>query len=171
MYLRQDKILAGLDAWMNQALAPPALDATVQDLLTAPEQGRDRAKRERLMTEIAECDRVLEHYRFALEADGGGDRAVLLGWIGKAEVKRVLAQHHLAALRTTAPVSESELRRLIAQVPDMGALLPVATDEERMTLYSNGDLRLAYDPLARIMTDKVDVATLAWAKVSVRGGT
>ena len=162
VYLRQDKILTGLDAWMNEALAASALDATVDDLLRAAKRGADHVERDRLMAEAADCERVLARYRLALEAESGGDIPVILQWIREAEAKRVLAQHRLAALRVEPRVNESELRRLIARVPDMAALLAIATDEERQTLYRNGDLRLTYDPLAKIMTADVDVAALVW---------
>jgi hypothetical protein len=33
--------------------------------------------------------------------------------------------------------------------PDMQALLAIATDEERRTLYRNGDLRLTFHPRRR----------------------
>lgn len=166
IYVRVDRMIASLEAYLSIAFNPDNREQLVADLL-AYENGDGAEEATALREEIASAQRALSRHKHLVESDEAADLSVISGWIKEAEARRVMAEHRLNGLLAQPNVSEAEIRSLLAKVPDLGVLLGLATNEERTALYTAMDVRLAFNA----GDQSVDVASLAWAYRSVRGGT
>jgi len=162
VYLREDRMVRLLDQWMTTALSPEALDVTVTDLLNEAARSEDGQEILALRQDVADAQRLLNRYKAVLDADPGDDLMEVIRWIKEAQGKRSAAEHRLNLLLRQPRLDEATLRAMIAEVPDMRALLALATDEERRVIYKSMDLRCTYQIHTRTMLVEVNAAALAW---------
>ena len=147
VYLRESDVTPALDGWLLSVFDPKNLDAAVAALSAAqsPDDGA-LARAEAARRAIADCDARLQKYRSALEA--GADPAVVAGWIKEVESDRFHAERELASTASTVqPLSEAEIRALVASQRKVLRSLARATPEQRAIIYSQTmGLRITHNP-------------------------
>ncbi len=162
VYVREAVLVRALDEWLARAFNPESLDATVADLLAAARDDIDPAAIAAARAKIAEADRLLQRYKVIVDTDSDSDLSAVVGWIREAQAKRAAGERRLFELQRKVSLDEDTLRAMIADVPDMAALLREAPPEQRAAIYASMDLRLAYAAEERRVYAEANAAGVAW---------
>lgn len=157
--LREDLLVAPLDAWLAGYFAPDRRDGTISYLLHQHEQDRqihqpavNAAPTGEGQEIVRRCDAKLERYRAALDA--GADPGVVTGWIAETQGERRAAQ---AALDDTRPaiaqpkaadirLTEQALCALIEKLGSIADALATADSERKAEAYRALGMILTYEP-------------------------
>jgi hypothetical protein len=169
VYVREADLLPSLDEWLLSVFDPKNLAVAVAALSAA--QSPDdtaTARAEAARRAVKDCDGRLAKYRSALEA--GADPVVVAGWMSEVQADRLAAERELASTGTIAqPLSEAEIRALVASQRQILKSLSRATPEQRATIYGQTmGLQVTYNP--RDASIEIE-ARPACTQVCVGGGT
>jgi site-specific DNA recombinase len=168
VYLKESEVTAALDTWLLRHFDPENVDATSKAMAAAQvtdDAGAARAEAAR--RRITDCDDRLRKYRSALEA--GADPAIVAGWMKESEAERLAAELELSETASQDPLSEREIRALIAVVRTSLASLDGADPEVRKTIYQEMGLRLTFHPERNAV--EIESRPTACTQVRVGGGT
>jgi site-specific DNA recombinase len=159
VYLREAEILPELDTWLTKALDPRHLPATL-DALAAGQLTEPSPEETGLREEIAACERQLAQYRAAL--DGGGDPAVVGGWITETQARKLTAEARLRTHNaTTGPapghMSKEEIAALADTITGLMAVPHHAEPADKTDIYTALGLRLTYNPGPRTVTARAEI--------------
>ena len=149
VYLREDAVLAPLDAWLAQAFAPEHLERSLAALEHAqPDTTPDLERAQRVITE---CDRKLACHKAALEA--GAEPTLVAAWIQDVQRERALAHATLTHIdhRTgNGRMTTDEIRAVIDTLGGLLAILHQADPADKAEVYRQLGLTLTYDHEKRI---------------------
>jgi site-specific DNA recombinase len=168
VYLKEADVTAAIDGWLLRHFDPENVEATVEALAAAQapdDAGAARAEAAR--RKIADCDDRLRKYRGALEA--GADPAIVAGWIKESEAERLTGELDLSETVAHDPLSEREIRALIAAVGSSLASLDEADPEVRKAVYQEMGLRLTHHPERNAV--EIESRPASCTQVRVEGGT
>ncbi|MEV6108528.1 hypothetical protein AB0M28_28060 [Streptomyces sp. NPDC051940] len=150
VYVRQDRILPALDAWLARVFAPGRLRQTLREMRDAqqlqPQPTTDTRTAQRT---VADCERRLERYRNALEA--GADSKTVTRWISTVLAQQTAARAEIAAAedRRPAVLGEADIERMITALGGMTDAIQSAPSGAKGPLYDAFGLRLTYKPQTR----------------------
>lgn len=114
VYLREDRLLPQLDAWLSCKFDPIALASTVRELEAA--QADESKPDEVAEREIAECDAKLRQHRAALEA--GADPVLVTTW-NETQAKRAVAKARLRKPTGRRRMTCDEITSLVKAIGDV----------------------------------------------------
>ena len=168
VYLREDKIVERLDAWLGRLFEPERRDETIDALHRAGQDPLEEARRQQITAKLRTCDDKLATYRAALE--GGVDLETVSAWISEVRAERTRYEIDLARLGGQTRLSREQIASLVAQMSDLATLLHQADPRDRAEVYARLNLRLTYHKdTNRVMVEsRPDPAC---TKLGVRGGT
>jgi site-specific DNA recombinase len=175
VYLRESDVLPALDQWLGGLFAPHRLEDTIRTLAAAqpttsagqPLPGPDPHTDQAAI--IADCNTRLARYQAALDA--GADPQTVATWTRNVQAERA------AALATAAPTptkkhTETDIRRLIADLGNMLDVLRDADPADKARVYTELRLRLTYQPAQQIVRAEANLDPHdRGAMGCVRGGT
>ncbi|GAB3250382.1 recombinase family protein [Kineosporia babensis] len=166
VYVREDKILPHLDAWLDQLFSPTRCHQTV-DLLREGSRVSGIESRRESLKKLQACDGKIRRYREALEA--GADPSMVAQWTSEvvAEQARLTV-----ALRDLEPANELSKKELLQVVEELGGLsqaLKKAEPRDRADLYLQLGLHLCYEQDNRLI--RATIIPEACTTLRVRGGT
>jgi site-specific DNA recombinase len=167
VYVRETQIVPPLDEWISRIFEPDRLDETCRALAEAQEPAAaDEGSAAAARRTVADCDARLARYREALEA--GTDPAVIARWIAEVEGERRAAEESLRRRRSTAALTEAEIRTMIETLADLVGVLDAADPAKRAALYESLGLSLMYEPSKRRVLVEADLSGVR--PVRVGGG-
>ena len=102
-----------------------------------PQGGQTAARAEAARSTLTEYERKVAKYRAALESDDGPPPALVAGWLREVEVQRLTAEAELAATAPAQPLSEAEIRALVASQRNALLSLADADPQKRATIYAH----------------------------------
>jgi hypothetical protein len=172
--LREREILPAVDTWLARALEPDQIEATIAAMAAAITARSTPITQTHAVLEaaIADCDNRLARYKAMLDA--GGDPESAAAWTREAQAEKAAAQAMLrsAAASATQGMSAGEIRRILANLGDLPAVIRGADAEHKADVYRQVNLRLAYHPGIRIVRAEACLGSHKhWATGCVRGGT
>jgi site-specific DNA recombinase len=148
--LREDHLLPHLDSWLAELFGAEHLDDTGQAMAAGGGvNGTDDTSA--IKAAIRECDRKLERYRQALEADA--DPVLVAGWIKQATRERAGAEAQLreAELAAAATVTAAQLRSEIEAIGGLFPLLHSSDTQLKAKFYEKVGLECVYDPGSQVV--------------------
>lgn len=148
--IREDHLLPHLDSWLAELFGAEHLDETCQAMAAAAGTN-GTVDTSSIKTAIRECDRKLERYRQALEADT--DPVLVAGWIKQATKERAGAEARLreAELAAAVTVTAAQLRPEIEAIGGMLPLLESSDPELKAKFYEEVGLESVYDPGCQVI--------------------
>ena len=168
--LRQDAILAPLDAWLAQKFAPRHLAGTIEELAAAAAIEATHEGGDEVAGKIAQCNRRLAQYRATLDA--GGDPAVVARWITETEAERAKYQAMKRPTSQRPPMSREEIASIVNTLADLRAVVHDADPADKAEIYAQLGLKLTYQPQSRTVRAEARLSDAPhWYFESVRGGT
>ena len=168
IYVREDRVMRPLDAWLGSLFDPQHLEQTVDQLLAAGDDPAYDAATSTARDTIAACDKKLVRYREAF--DSGIDPKIIAKWISDTEAEKAKAEFDLARLGTRSQPSRDDLIELIGSFGDAVALLETADPAAKAPVYRHLGVRLEYDHAKRLVRAEArPEASCAYGRV--RGGT
>ncbi|MDQ3312706.1 MAG: hypothetical protein M3517_11425 [Actinomycetota bacterium] len=93
---------------------------------------------------VEECDARLARYKATLDA--GGDPIALAQWMTETRAKRAIAERDLAEAIPEPPVSEVEVRALVAQLGDITRRLAQLLAAAKSKLYDEIGVKVFWTP-------------------------
>ncbi len=167
LYLREDKILELVDAWIGRAFAPRNLRTTLDAMVAAQHDDTDQHRITTAREKIASCDSKLAKYRAALEA--GTDPALVQQWITQVQAERAVAEAEARQLSGRRTMTADEIRTIVEALSDIAAILRTAEPGDKAEVYRQLGLNLQYEPGLRKI--KAEASPMDHVVVCVRGGT
>jgi site-specific DNA recombinase len=169
VYVRESAIVPKLDAWIGTLFDPANLDETCQALAMAGgATDGDHARIEAAKRKIEDCDRRLAQYRKSL--DDGAPTAIVAGWMAEVQGERLHAEREIGAVQPAGQLTRDQVRALVQSLKDIAAVLATADPKLKTEVYEELGISVTYDPTRRVA--KLESRPqVAWAKVSVGGGT
>ncbi|HUF98538.1 MAG TPA: recombinase family protein [Ilumatobacter sp.] len=151
VYVREDVVVPGLDAWIAGLFDDEHLDATCAALAAAsdtePEMHQDREVG--LRRQIKDCDAKLTKYRALLEQQP--DITTVGSWIAEVERERKRLERELGRKPTTHKLTTNEIKALVGQLKDIVAVLANASPEDKRAIYDELGLNLTYHPETKMV--------------------
>ncbi len=146
VYVREDAITPGLDAWLGQLFDDEHLDSTCQALADASQLGDDdyQATQLDLRRRLKECETKLARYRQVLES--GTDAPVIGEWIAEVDQQRRSLERQLGRKPTDRSLTAAEVRALVTRLKDIVAVLGRADPQLKRQVYDELGVRLTYQP-------------------------
>jgi len=142
VYLREELLLAQLDAWLSRKLDPVAFTSAVRAYeATRPgELQPDQSAQQ----EIADCDAKLRQHRAALEA--GADPVLITSWMKETQALRALAEARLKKPAARRRMTEEEITGLVTEMGAIVRALEDADPADKAEIYQRLGLTLTYHP-------------------------
>ena len=169
VYVREDVVVPGLDAWIAGLFDDEHLDATCAALAaasdTGPEVQQDREVS--LRRQIKECEAKLTNYRALLEQQP--DITTVGSWIAEVERDRKRLERELGRKPTTHKLTSNEIKALVGQLKDIVAVLADASPEHKRAIYDELGVNLTYHPESK--TVRAGAGAPHVLRVGVGGGT
>jgi site-specific DNA recombinase len=166
VYLREELLLAEVDAWLSRKLDPVAFSAAVREYeATRPDEPKPD---ESAQQEIAECEAKLRQHRAALEA--GADPVLVTSWMKETQARRALAEARLskpAAQRRR--MTQEEITALVAEIGEIMQALRDADPADKAEVYSRLGLTLTYHPDEKRVAAEARPASIMYVGVCPRG--
>lgn len=165
--LREDSILAALNAWIGEVFAPENRDKTVTAMLASQNlHGEGAGHHEAAKKRLADAQARLRRHQAAIEA--GVDPSALVEVINQAQAERAAAEAELANVPASTMITDAEIHAMIDSLGDVGAALSDAKPDSLSQLYQRLRLDLRYKP----HENAVEVTSnLRVVSAGVRGGT
>lgn len=168
VYLREDHLSDGVNAWIARLFSPKNLDETVAILVGA--QGKEAAvdAAEQVFRErIAAAEATMARLQRALEA--GWDPEALTGQYNAAVAEKKAAFAGLEALEPAERLSASDISAMVKELGAMKAVLDRADRGDLADLYGALGLEVSYNHKTRVAD--VSISTPRVVSLRVRGGT
>lgn len=158
--VREERILAALDAWLDILTDPDHIDATVAAIVAADEAGDpEPAELVQARRQCQRLERELDRMLAAIRA--GMDPALAAGQTRKIQAEIANARSTIREWEhshtTTAPLSECEVRDALTAAGGLVAILASADRTERAALYRALGLTLRYEKEAPTGEERVHV--------------
>jgi len=167
VYLREDRIVPGLDDWLAGLFRPGELARTVRLLEQAQDADVDDAVTAEERREIADCEAKLRQHRAALEA--GADPAIVTGWMAETQARRAAAEARTRPGPQRLRLSRGEITRHIAAIGDVTGVLATGNLADKATLYGQLGLSLTYQQAAMTVTVKARPLSDMYVRLCPRG--
>ena len=169
VYLREDRLAAEVNRWIDGLFNPRNLESTVAAMVGAqdgpdPAEVAEAAYRRRIGAAEAEMARLQR----ALEA--GWDPERLTSQYNAAVAEKRAAQAGMDAIEVTERLTTSEVREMVVEFGDVGKALKRADRGDLADLYKALDLTVTFDHREK-MAEVFMNPTTRVVKVGVRGGT
>jgi hypothetical protein len=138
VYVREDAVVAALDAWL-----PTLIDA---DLLAASQEPDPSmaVRHDELTRRLSEIDQSTRNLVSAIEA--GTDPAVVQPRLVELKVEREAAARDLTGMATPAAISSQDIERILDELGGLHQILSTAEPTEKSQVYASLGLRLRYQP-------------------------
>lgn len=146
IYLREDAVLPGLDAWIAQLFDPDHIDDTCAALAAANDTEPDHhVDRDTLLRDqLRDCDAKLSKYRTLLEQQP--DVTSVGTWIAEVERERRRIERLLGDRPTSRSLTQPEIKALVTQLRDIASILADAGPKDRRAVYDELGVTLTYHP-------------------------
>lgn len=168
VYVREDRVLRPLDAWLADLFAPAHLEQTVEQLLAGGRDDTYETQTQAARDTLKACDAKLVRYREAF--DSGIDPKIIAKWIADTEAEKAKAEFDLARLGERAQPTRDDLITIISSFSDAVSMLEQADPAAKAPVYAHLGVRLEYDHEKRLVRAEArPEAPCAYERV--RGGT
>ncbi len=166
IYVREDAVLPGLDAWLASLFDDDHLDDTTATLAGNSEPDPAAEQREtNLQDAIAECDRKLDNYRALLDHEDAV--AVAAKWISETQQERRTLEAQLGRQIPGGEMTTEQVKALVNALQDIVAVIADAEPADKAELYNELGVSLRYDPDGTVSVQ----AHPRGVQVRVGGGT
>jgi site-specific DNA recombinase len=144
--VREQPITDGLDTWLGSLFDNEHIDTTCAELAAASQLPADDhdAHELDLRRRLKECETKLSRYRDVLER--GTDAPIIGDWIAEVEMERRSLERQLGRKPTERPLTQAEVKTLVARLKDIVAVLKNADPELKRSGYDELGVRLTYHP-------------------------
>lgn len=150
MYLREDKVIPRLDAWLAKLFDPANLDSTCEALAIAGNvDDAAEARLEAARRQIADCGSRLANYRAALDA--GADATIVAGWMADVQGERLRAEIDVRKAVPGGQMTKEQVRTLVLALHDIASVLATADLKLKAEVYSELGVSVSYDHVHRIV--------------------
>ena len=147
VYLREDHLLGQIDDWLDGLFSPTRLESTL-DLLLEPDDDADESSaRQRLESELRDCDRKVAKYRALLDEDV--EPTLVAAWLKEITATRRLTERRLADLRAEPKPAFADRETLRAALTDLGGISGILADgdqRDRAAFYETVGITGLYKP-------------------------
>jgi site-specific DNA recombinase len=168
VYVREDRVLRPLDAWLGELFSAQHLERTVDQLLAAGEDPHHDAQSKIARDTIATCEQKLARYREAF--DSGIDPKIIAKWSSDTEAEKTKAEFDLQRLGTRSAPDRDTLVTIISSFSDAVQMLEQADPAAKALVYRHLGVRLDYDHEKRLVRAEArPEAPCAYERV--RGGS
>jgi hypothetical protein len=157
VYVREDRIVARLDAWLNELFGPRELGRTIDAIADADHDPSVSARLSAVHTQLMSSDERLRRYRTAMEA--GADPTVVASWIAEVTAERARCTIEMDRVAGKRRMSREEIKTVVDQMADLTALLRRADPRDRATIYNELGLRLTYRHRDRLVIAETQTAS------------
>jgi hypothetical protein len=142
--VREDRLLAHIDAWLSKIFAPDQVVVTAQQVVDADaEANREGPAVTRARAAVADCDRRISKYLDGLEAGIPAD--VIASRIAAAQREKAAAQEVMAsAPPAPEPLTFDEVVETLTMLRSLPELLDKIDQAERAGLYQSLGLTVRY---------------------------
>ncbi len=166
IYVKEEALLPGLDAWLGSLFDEDHLDGTCAALAGASEPDPEHEKREaELQAAIADCDRKIRNYRQLL--DDEDTVALAAQWIAETQRERKAFERQLGKHVPGGELTPKEVKALVKALRDIVDVLADADPADKSELYDQLGISLTYDPAGSVTVK----ALPRGVTVRVGGGT
>lgn len=150
IYIREDALLPGLDAWLAELFDPEHFDETCDTLVAATEPDPElKTRHDEIRRRIADLDRELDGYRTVMRNDP--DAASTVGkWIAETTVQRRRLESVLRA-QPSNHLTDDDIKALVASLRDITATLEAATPAQKAEIYAELGISITYHPNRRFL--------------------
>jgi len=166
-YVREDKIIDRIDAWLDALFAPAHRDRTIEALHQAGTDPDTARKRQDLAQQLTTCQTKIARYRQALDA--GADPTMVAAWTADVVAERARLALAIDQLTPTGPVAHSDVTALVEAMSSLSTRLRRADPHDRADLYLQLGLHLSYEPAKKEVRAHLDPDPCSYERV--RGGT
>jgi site-specific DNA recombinase len=165
VYLREELLLAKLDAWLARKLDPVAFTSA----LRAYEAGRPGEPQpdQSAQQEIAEYDAKLRQHRAALEA--GADPVLVTSWMKETQARRALAEARLKKPAARRRMTEEEITGLVTEMGSIMRALEDADPADKAEIYQRLGLTLTYHPQEKRVAAEARPNSIMYVRECPRG--
>ncbi|WP_324194676.1 recombinase family protein [Nocardia terpenica] len=164
--LRESHIAGPLNKWLAGLFDRRHRARTLEILLDAYNTDDHDLRRIALRQKVSDAETKLLRHRAAIEA--GVDPLVLVDAINALQAEKAIAAAELDRLPAVAPITISELTKLLDSFGDIAAVLDAGTPQDKADLYAALQLEITYrhrDQVAEVIANPCVVST------GVRRGT
>lgn len=166
IYVKEEALLPGLDAWLGSLFDDDHLDETCAALAGTSESDLEIEMREaELRAAIADCDRRIRNYRLLLDDEDSVTLAAQ--WIAETQRERMALERRLGEQLPRSELTAREVKELVNSLRDTVRVLAAADPEDRSELYAQLGVSLSYDPTGTVSVQ----AHPRGVAVGVGGGT
>ena len=168
VYVREDAVTPGLDAWLGELFDDDHLDRTCAALAEAsqlPDDDRETVDLD-LRRRLKDCETKLARYREVLEQ--GTDAPIIGDWIAEVDRERRTLERQLGNKPTHQALTETEVRALVTRLKDIVSVLARADPALKRSVYDELGIRLTYHPDGEV---HVEAGAPGVLRVGVEGGT
>jgi DNA invertase Pin-like site-specific DNA recombinase len=166
IYVKEEALLPGLDAWLASLFDDDHLDETCAALAGSSEPDPEAEKREaQLRAAIADCDRKIRNYRQLLDDEDSVTLAAQ--WIAETQRERKALEQQLGQHIPGGELTTKEVKALVDALRDIVSVLGAADPGDKSELYAQLGVSLSYDPTGNV-TVKAEPRGVT---VRVGGGT
>ena len=145
IYVRQDRVVPPLDAWLVHLFDSSQLDDTCAQLAAAARPpDHHAAALDGARRTLADCDRRLARYRALL--DEGTEPSVIATWLAELQSERLSAERIVAEHAPRRAPTALEIRTMVEELGEMTRVLATADPEDKTRLYAELGLTLTYRP-------------------------
>lgn len=166
MYVREDALVPGVDAWLAELFDPDHIDETCKAIAAASEPDPHvTANLGQVRQRIAELDAELEGYRTVMRNEP--DAAATVGkWIAQTTVER---RRHESILRAqpSGQLTSEDIKALVASLRDIAGALRAADPAQKAEVYAELGITVIYHPDRRFLVE----ARPRVVDIGVGGGT
>lgn len=149
IYVQEDALMPGLDAWLGSLFDDEHLDDTCAVLAGASEPDPEADKREtQLRAAIADCDRKIRNYRQLLDDEDSVTLAAK--WIAETQRERKALERQLGQHIPGGQLTAKEVRALVDALRDLVGVLAAADPKDKSELYAQLGVSLSYDPSGNV---------------------
>ncbi len=146
----EQPILSALEEWLNELFAPERAVETAEEIVAASAQGPNRGQQiEAARGRVSAARREVERCRTALR-DAGSEpaRRESSPWLDEAAAEKEQADAAVKAAVELAPptLSVEEVLAVVERCGGLAGVLDVATDTERVALYTSMGVSAVYNP-------------------------
>ncbi len=152
VYVREDKIVPGLDSWVAGLFDEVNLDDTCEKLAEAAQPDPDQIdQRREIKKRIKEIDQELDRYRAVIANEPEAAPAVGK-WIAEVHQERRRLETMLGRTPTSR-LTADDIKALVASLKDITATLAAADPKTKAEVYAEMGIDLTYHPDGRVVVE------------------
>jgi hypothetical protein len=164
VYVREEAITEGFDAWLSQLFNEDNLDTTCEALAMAGDRDdAAEARSEAARRKLADCGQRLAKYRAALDA--GADPVVAAGWMAEVQGERLRAEVELGRSQPIEGLTKEEVRTLVKGLGEIASVLRTADPKDKADIYAKLGVRITYRRDTRIVIAESNPVACATERV------